>query len=445
MNDDDGKSSIRMIEFFSGIGGMRISIEKALNWRNNNNHKSKVDYQLERCFAYDISLHANRVYSHNFGGQDDTVCTKLVEQLKVEQIRKMNANLWTMSPPCQPFTSNASNKKQLDNDDKRCNGLKGIMRLLVELTFEEKPKWIFLENVKGFATSQMCSLFCECLDNNGYSYKSYLLSPISLGIPNHRKRFYILGTKKKISNDSNNNTAAIERNTTIHDHTSFVNSVAANNSSFVADGCSIRTIKPKTISRYLDPTLLQSSNNNFSDESILRQYRVPKSILEKSWSKNLGIVTSRDTQTHCFTAGYGRIYHKSTGSLLLTPNHGCDDNGNGNNNNDNNNNNNENTDDDSGNYSEAVAIDRTDMLKYENRLRRFTPNELLKLFGFINIDDGDGDADDDGNDTNDDRNLDQFEIPTTIVPSLEQRYKLIGNSINVNVVTQLLFELLQSS
>ena len=70
---------------------------------------------------------------------------------------------------------------------------------------------------------------------------------------------------------------------------------------------------------------------------------------------------------------------------------------------------------------EAIAqkpLDRTDMLQYGGRLRRFTPKELLNLFGFP---------------------LD-YHFPSEI--KLEHQYKLIGNSINVTVVTALVNELL---
>ena len=69
----------------------------------------------------------------------------------------------------------------------------------------------------------------------------------------------------------------------------------------------------------------------------------------------------------------------------------------------------------------AVAnepIDRSDMVQYAGRLRKFTPFELLNLFGFPR----------------------GFRFPFDI--PLEHQYKLIGNSINVKVVTELMTELL---
>ena len=58
------------------------------------------------------------------------------------------------------------------------------------------------------------------------------------------------------------------------------------------------------------------------------------------------------------------------------------------------------------------------MMIYSGRLRRFTPTELLGLFGFPST----------------------YNLPTDI--PLDHHYKLIGNSVNVYVVTQLIIELL---
>jgi hypothetical protein len=67
---------------------------------------------------------------------------------------------------------------------------------------------------------------------------------------------------------------------------------------------------------------------------------------------------------------------------------------------------------------ENHPIDRTNMLQYGGRLRRFTPQELLMLFGFPK----------------------SFEFPPGI--SQDHQYRLVGNSINVVVLAELLKVLL---
>ncbi len=399
-------TKIRMLEFFSGIGGMRISLEKALLLLNKDLDKTNRNFVLESCRAYDISLHANNVYHHNFcsdSDSHDSVCTKLVEQLKPKDIAPLHANLWTMSPPCQPFTTSGEGrgKQRLDATDKRCNGLKGIAKLLENLEPRNKPKWILLENVKGFRDSAMCEIWCNCLRQNGYAYRSFVLSPVEFGIPNHRTRYYLLAERdsKRWSNDEEianiDNEDTTRRTPAVHG----ISSLSAH------DEITKRPIH--TIGRYIE-------NCGLPD---VHPYLVPKKVLLKAWSKGLGIVSTKDKATHCFTAGYGRIYHRSTGSLLLIPGSAAD-------------------------FErkraalEDLPLDRSDMTMYENQLRRFQPKELLKLFGFVSVDD---------DESSDHGTTHEFEIPASVVPSLEQRYKLIGNSISVNVVTELLRELLLSA
>jgi hypothetical protein len=155
---------------------------------------------------------------------------------------------------------------------------------------------------------------------------------------------------------------------------------------------------PQMVGEHIDWSINRSN--------VPTKYVVPDSILQKNWANNLGIVTESDIATHCFTAGYGRIYHRSTGSLLLLPM----------------------TDVSSPQKQQqqqqqqpALAdapLDRSDMMMYSGRLRRFTPTELLRLFGFPST----------------------YNFPPDI--PLDHNYKLIGNSINVYVVTQLIIELL---
>ena len=393
MNEDPSESSnLRLMEFFSGIGGMRLAVEQALQEIDDEEggHGGMVDPAVPfrtSCQAYDISLHANRCYQHNFirkdgstrSQVDDKVSTKLVEQLKAVDLDG-KADLWTMSPPCQPFTSTRGSKG-LDMDDKRCHGLLGLMKLLTSL--QHKPRWIFLENVKGFATSRMCQAWKECLEQNGYAWKEYLLSPVQLGIPNHRLRYYILCEldSTRWSNQLPDNSASAGDD--IHQEPSH------------------GKVRPqRVVQDYVDHYLTTLKD--------LEPYIVPDSVLEKDWAQDLGIVAGADTATRCFTAGYGRILSKATGSVLLFR-HLSD--------------NTPTTDLPLENPAQQRAIahdpiDRSDMTKYSGQLRRFSPVELLALFGFPSW----------------------FTFPSDI--PLEHHYKLIGNSINVSVVADLLRELL---
>jgi tRNA (cytosine38-C5)-methyltransferase len=347
-----------MIEFFSGIGGMRAAVQDLVG-------KSK-DMDLLSCTAFEISDKANAVYRHNYFDSDNpnfSVRTKLVEQLKINDLP--DSNLWTMSPPCQPFTR-TRHAKQNDLEDSRTAGFVAILKLLQHSEEERRPKWIFLENVAGFVGSDAHNLFYRTLQECGYSWVDGLLSPIDLGVPNHRKRYFALCEKSD---------RFFQRNQIDLDH-------LPSGKDSLKHILPLRTYPVQSLSEYVD------YDANPMDLII------SESVFEQKWAKDLPVVCHLDTQSHCFTAAYSRQLHRATGSLLLMEPHRASS-------------------------VEENSIDRSDMSLYKGKLRRFSTAELLKLFGFPAT----------------------FSFPSDIDKSYQ--YKLIGNSVSVFVVKELLQHLLE--
>ncbi len=73
---------MKVIEFFSGIGGMRVSLALA-------------GVPVDKVTAYDTSPLCNTTYRYNF--PDCDVRSRLVEQLVALDVE--DVDLWTMSPP----------------------------------------------------------------------------------------------------------------------------------------------------------------------------------------------------------------------------------------------------------------------------------------------------------------------------------------------------------
>mmetsp|Transcript_4502 Transcript_4502/g.6372 ORF Transcript_4502/g.6372 Transcript_4502/m.6372 type:complete len:349 (+) Transcript_4502:374-1420(+) len=339
--------------------------------------------------------------NNNNNNNNFAVRTKLIEQLTVSDVAVIDANLWTMSPPCQPF-SNTHGAKQMDAKDNRSAGFLSILSLLRSLTNSSyrnrKPKWILMENVAGFHGSEAWKLWIKCLEDCDYGYREYLLSPTGMGIPNHRTRYYTiaeLGTDRLGSR---------KHHVQINSHL---------NKAPFHPPCQTFPISQRQIQQTCAPLHHYLQNDITTEE--LETLLVPSSTLSKPWAKNLPVVTPFDCHSHCFTAAYARRLHRATGSLLLMPPPILSNNHNDPNTNNTNTNNHESS---WGIPLTKCPLDRSDMTKYANRLRRFSTLELLNLFGFPST----------------------FDFPPDI--SLEHKYKLIGNSINVSVVTQLMTELL---
>ena len=97
-----------VVEFFSGIGGMRLALSDASNTLDN--------LSLGTFKAIDTSELVNQVYRHNFNGEEPWKVN--IETIKVKDLDG-KARIWTMSPPCQPFTT-TKDSKQLHSLDPRC-------------------------------------------------------------------------------------------------------------------------------------------------------------------------------------------------------------------------------------------------------------------------------------------------------------------------------------
>ena len=127
-------------------------------------------------------------YEHNFGLKP---CARSIDHLDAKTIDSFHANTWLLSPPCQPFTQGG---KRLDNEDARSLGLMHLMQLIQ--TIDQKPTFFFLENVPNFEISKSREIVVETLDSLGYEIKEFLLSPMQIGIPNDRRRYYLTARKR---------------------------------------------------------------------------------------------------------------------------------------------------------------------------------------------------------------------------------------------------------
>uniref|UniRef100_A0A915C4V7 DNA (cytosine-5-)-methyltransferase n=1 Tax=Parascaris univalens TaxID=6257 RepID=A0A915C4V7_PARUN len=169
-------AALRCLELFSGIGGFHYALKES-------------GTRFEMLAAFDISDVANAIYKHNFPRTTVHQCN--IQALTPEFYDRQGADLWTMSPPCQPFTRKGI---QRDVDDRRCDALMKICSTLESM--HEPPRFIFLENVCGFETSTAHSIFVEVLAKLHYYMQEFILSPMDLGIPNSRPRYYLLAKRQ---------------------------------------------------------------------------------------------------------------------------------------------------------------------------------------------------------------------------------------------------------
>lgn len=176
---------LRVIEYFSGIGGWSWALS-TLCEQNFMQNEKKLSYEI--VAAYDINPIANIVYEHNSNIKPNH---KSIEKLTIKQVEKLNANMWVMSPPCQPHTRNNTTEKR-DDKDPRSSSFIHLIDILANIS--NLPKYIALENVVGFEASSCCQMFIEMLIAKKYKYVQYQLTPSQFGIPNERPRYLLIAS-----------------------------------------------------------------------------------------------------------------------------------------------------------------------------------------------------------------------------------------------------------
>lgn len=90
-------------------------------------------------------------------------------------------------PPCQGFSTLNRNRH---NDERRLLALE-----VLPWVKACEPKIVLIENVAAFAASDACREIVAELTNLGYEIQSAILDAAEFGVPQHRKRFFLIGSR----------------------------------------------------------------------------------------------------------------------------------------------------------------------------------------------------------------------------------------------------------
>uniref|UniRef100_A0A2K5NLD4 tRNA (cytosine(38)-C(5))-methyltransferase n=1 Tax=Cercocebus atys TaxID=9531 RepID=A0A2K5NLD4_CERAT len=359
---------LRVLELYSGVGGMHHALRE-----------SCIPAQV--VAAIDVNTVANEVYKYNF--PHTQLLAKTIEGVTLEEFDRLSFDMILMSPPCQPFTR-----------------------------LQKLPKYILLENVKGFEVSSTRDLFIQTIENCGFQYQEFLLSPTSLGIPNSRLRYFLIAKlqseplpfqapgqvlmqfPKIESVHPQKDTMDVEnkiQEKNIEPNISFDSSTQCSGKDAIL--FKLETAEEIHRKNQQDSDLSVKMLKDFlEDDTDMNQYLLPpKSLLR--YALLLDIVQPTCRRSVCFTKGYGS-YIEGTGSVLQTAEDVQI----------------ENIYKSLTKLSQEEQITKLLMLK----LRYFTPKEIANLLGFPP----------------------EFGFPEKI--TVKQRYRLLGNSLNVHVVAKLI-------
>uniref|UniRef100_H3B1J9 tRNA (cytosine(38)-C(5))-methyltransferase n=1 Tax=Latimeria chalumnae TaxID=7897 RepID=H3B1J9_LATCH len=366
--------------------------------------------------AIDVNTTANDVYKYNF--RDTPLWPKTIEGITLEEFDTLAFDMILMSPPCQPFTRIGLQGDVLDPRTKSFLHILDFLPRLLKL-----PKYILIENVKGFETSSARDVLIKTLERCAYTYQEFLLSPTCLGIPNSRLRYFLIAKLQpepfcfqttnqileKFPNPHCLDTDGSKPIADFQEQPSLTASEAKPKGPSNLTGRGGRQhhgkekeaviFKLETAGEVVkkqeqDNDLCVQMLKDFLEEDVqdLSQYLLPpKSLLR--YSLVMDIVKPTCRRSTCFTKGYGH-YIEGTGSVLQTALE----------------------------VEVETAFKSFESLSEEEKLRQlstlklryFTPREIANLQGFPS----------------------EFKFLEKI--TRKQCYRLLGNSLNVHVVAKLI-------
>ena len=176
---------INFVDLFSGIGGMHLGLKQAAQ---------KNNLKVNCLFYSEIDKYCIQTYEKNF---PNTLNLGDISQIKNKDFQKYQnrVDIVTAGFPCQPFSF--AGKKQAFKD-KRGILFFDIMRLANQI----KPKVILLENVRDLLTidkGKVIKKIINDLNKNYHVYGPEILCSKDFGIPQNRRRIFIIATKKEIN------------------------------------------------------------------------------------------------------------------------------------------------------------------------------------------------------------------------------------------------------
>lgn len=182
---------LKIIDLFAGMGGIRIGFQQAMN---------ELGIETECVYASEIKPYALKAYRDFFGHNEQIDGD--ITQIKSDDIPDFDFLLAGF--PCQPFSSAGVRKGFADT---RGTLFFEIERILKSKLLKGCPaKGFLLENVEGLINhdgGNTLSTIIKKLEDIGYEVNYKLIDSQFFGLPQSRKRVYIVGMlNEKISLDN---------------------------------------------------------------------------------------------------------------------------------------------------------------------------------------------------------------------------------------------------
>lgn len=160
---------MRIVDLFCGCGGLSLGFERA-------------GYEI--VAGYDNWAAAINVYRQNFNHPINQIDLLNVEEAS-EHIRAYNPQMIIGGPPCQDFSS--AGKRDEDN------GRGDLTPAYANIVATIRPEWFLMENVSTITKTNKLVEAKSIFKNAGYGLTQVVLDGSLCGVPQKRKRFFLIG------------------------------------------------------------------------------------------------------------------------------------------------------------------------------------------------------------------------------------------------------------
>lgn len=179
MFDINNKSlnGMNVIDLFAGLGGFRIALESL---------------GANCVYSNEWDEPVQKVYAENFGDVPDGDITR------VDETTIPDHDILCAGFPCQAFSISG---KQRGFEDGRGTLFFDVARIVKA----KKPKVVFMENVKNFAThdeGRTLAVVKATMVELGYNFYQKVLNAVDFGVPQKRERIYMVCFRNDLNVDS---------------------------------------------------------------------------------------------------------------------------------------------------------------------------------------------------------------------------------------------------
>jgi DNA (cytosine-5)-methyltransferase 1 len=164
---------MRVVDLFCGCGGLSLGFQKA---------------GFDIVAAYDKWEAALNVYRLNFNHPAGNMDLSDV-QASVTAINRQHPDMIIGGPPCQDFSSAGKRDEEGGRGDLTVH--------YAQIVSSVRPKWFVMENVARITKTQKLIEAKRIFKEAGYGLSQQILDASYCGVPQSRKRFFLIGTLRE--------------------------------------------------------------------------------------------------------------------------------------------------------------------------------------------------------------------------------------------------------